>query len=242
MSTIYLITLCLCIVIAQSILPSYVERSHTRVSELFREHVQRTRNPSQYNMTSQNLERNKSPMPDDGRYTALIDDDRKIIMCAIPKAACTQWRKLMLLLARPERAQAFRNYDIGLNYTGKGKVTKWNPSLNRSVNIPNVHNFDDVKIMQSLSYRAKQEYYSDKRYLKVIHVRNPLTRVLSAWLSKSEENRLYPSDYPYYWAAPFCQTFREFVEVSTAPGVRYCTSCCTVCWCNCNVMTIFMLV
>lgn len=190
-------------------MPSYHIRSHLRVGELFDQHITHVSQPT--NFTLNPLVRS-SP-----RYTAIYDNNRKIIMCTVPKVACTQWRKLMLLLARPERAQAFSNFYLGKNYTGKGKVPKWNAALNMSVNIPNVHNFDDVTVIYSLSDNLKEQYYNDRRFLKVIHVRNPLTRVLSAWLSKSKDNMdaldTHDFDNPYLWAAPFCKTFRQFVEV-----------------------------
>jgi hypothetical protein len=202
----YVVIISLCAILAHTSVPSYVSSSHVRVTQLFE-----LMSHPDYNLTTQTqLERSTQPM---SRYTAIVNNERKIIMCTVPKVACTQWRTLMALLETPELAKAFFWSNLGMNYTGKGKVPLWKPALNRSVLTPNVHSFAHVKTMAELHYIERLSLYNNPRYLKVIHVRNPVTRVLSAWLSKSKENIETGTNSPFLWAAPFRATFREFVQV-----------------------------
>lgn len=182
--------------------------NQNRINELFDYYTERIKNVGSLdgmNVTfTQFLLNNETSRE---RHTAIIDDNYKIIMCSIPKVGCTQWRKLMLLLAVPEMETHFRNFEYGLNYTGPGKVAKFNPRFKRHFAIPNVHGFQDVKTMYRLSDNDKLKYYNNASYLKVVHVRNPVTRILSAWLSKNNQ-----SDDRHPWAEN-CATFKEFVEV-----------------------------
>lgn len=74
---------------------------------------------------------------------------------------------------------------------------------------PDAHNIskNGVKLIALQTPARALEYYNDATYLKVFHVRNPITRLLSAWLSKNAQ-----SSNPLPFAMKFA-TFAAFVEV-----------------------------
>jgi hypothetical protein len=84
------------------------------------------------------------------------------------------------------------------------------------VKLPDAHNIskNGVKLMALQTPERALEYYSDENYLKVFHVRNPVTRVLSAWLSK---NAVSSNPLPF---AKYSPTFEIFIQVSGHHGWR----------------------
>ena len=131
-------------------------------------------------------------------------------MCTIPKVACTEFRKFMLLLQTPEMAIEFDKFNKGINYTGVGKLGLWNTQFNQTILVPNVHNLitNPISLMHRQSSNVRYQIYNSPEYLKIFHVRNPITRVLSAYLSKNN-NSAYPMDFAKYNA-----TFKDFIYVS----------------------------
>ena len=142
--------------------------------------------------------------------SAILNRKHKIVMCTVPKVACTEFRKFMLLLQTPKMAKQFDKFDKGVNYTGVGKFPLWNSKLNRSVLVPNVHNLrnNPIQIMIKQPANIRWQVYNSPEYLKVFHVRNPITRVLSAYLSKNNDSA-YPMKFAKYNA-----TFNDFIHVS----------------------------
>jgi hypothetical protein len=120
-------------------------------------------------------------------------------MCTIPKVGSSTWRKFMLYLSFPELT-----YHDGLErYRQKYGIVAGSH--------PDAHNIskNGVKLMALQTPEKALEYYSNKKYLKVFHVRNPITRVLSAWLSK---NAVSSNPLPF---AKYSPTFEIFIQVSS---------------------------
>ena len=142
--------------------------------------------------------------------SAILNRKHKIVMCTVPKVACTQFRKFMLLLQTPELAPEFDKFDKGVNYTGVGKISMFNVHLNQSLTVPNVHNLisNPIHIMHKQTSNVRWQIYNSPEYLKVFHVRNPITRVLSAYLSKNNDSA-YPMKF-----AKYNPTFSDFIHVS----------------------------
>eukprot|EP00602_Paraphysomonas_sp_CaronLab_P011491 CAMPEP_0185039020 /NCGR_PEP_ID=MMETSP1103-20130426/35403_1 /TAXON_ID=36769 /ORGANISM="Paraphysomonas bandaiensis, Strain Caron Lab Isolate" /LENGTH=210 /DNA_ID=CAMNT_0027577737 /DNA_START=104 /DNA_END=733 /DNA_ORIENTATION=+ len=114
-------------------------------------------------------------------------------MCTVPKVGSSTWRKFMLYLDFPELASS----------SGQRKYAR-----KYGVASPDAHNIskNGVKLMALQSPQRALEYYNDKTYLKVFHVRNPVTRVLSAWLSK---NAVSSNPLPFAMHSP---TFTHFIQ------------------------------
>jgi hypothetical protein len=127
--------------------------------------------------------------------SAIINDKKKLIMCTIPKVGSSTWRNFMLYLDFPELSSENGRMEYARKY---------------GVEAPDAHNIskNGVKLVALQTPQRALEYYNDASYLKVFHVRNPITRLLSAWLSKNAQ-----SSNPLPFAMHF-STFAAFVEVS----------------------------
>ncbi|XP_046553065.1 carbohydrate sulfotransferase 11-like isoform X2 [Haliotis rubra] len=91
----------------------------------------------------------------------LVDDKYKIIYCQVPKAACTNWRRMMLMLT--------------------GKMNATDPFKLRS---PLVHGVYDRHLTHLKDMTPDQIKYRLKHYYKFMFTREPFERVLSAFRNK----------------------------------------------------------
>ena len=129
--------------------------------------------------------------------SAIINDNSHLIMCTVPKVGSSTWRKFMLYLDFPELSSERGRQEYARKY---------------GVVAPDQHNIskNGVKLMALQTPERANEYYNDPTYLKVFHCRNPITRVLSAWLSKNAQSS---NPLPF---AMHSATFESFVDVSQA--------------------------
>ena len=106
-----------------------------------------------------------------------VDDKHKLLYCAIPKVACTNWFRVFLVL------------------TGKVNHT-------RTSDIPasDVHNIYSDQLTRLSSFNKREIKYRLKNYLKFMFVRNPFERMLSAYRNKfvSQWNKYFPARYGRY--------------------------------------------
>lgn len=131
----------------------------------------------------------------------IINDQHSLIMCTIPKVGSSTWRKFMLNLQFPSLATADGKREYSQHY---------------GVTSPSPHNISQngVKLMAQQSPSVALEYYNNPKFLKLFHIRNPITRVLSAWLSK---NSLSNNPLPFAMYSP---TFEIFIQVNHLPPLR----------------------
>jgi hypothetical protein len=115
-------------------------------------------------------------------------------MCTVPKVGSSTWRKFMLYLNFPSLATTDGQQKYSQHY---------------GVTSPDAHNIskNGVKLMALQTPSVALEYYNNPKYLKVFHIRNPITRVLSAWLSK---NAWSSNPLPFAMYSP---TFEVFIQV-----------------------------
>lgn len=105
--------------------------------------------------------------PDQLRHI-LVDDERKLLYCYVPKVACTNWKRLLLILAG-----------------------KWNNTDVLSIpgHIPHLPGmFKDLSMVT-----AQEREHMLNNYHKMVFVRNPFERLLSAYRNKLEGDS--PSQY-----------------------------------------------
>ncbi|XP_076446310.1 carbohydrate sulfotransferase 11-like [Babylonia areolata] len=93
----------------------------------------------------------------------LVDDKNKVLFCYIPKVACSNWRRLLLVLRGRVSAADMMKISVH-SHPAQG----WLPSL-RSYNLTAVR-------------------YRLRHYFKFVFVRDPLERLLSAWRNKFQSN------------------------------------------------------
>lgn len=148
--------------------------------------------------------------------SAIIDDTHRLLMCTIPKIGSSTWRKFMLYLSFPSIEEAH-----GKKYYFEVYGVKR----------PDFHNIskNGLKLMAVQHPTTALEIYNDPSMLKVFHSRNPVTRLLSAWLSKNAQSK---DPKPFAMVFP---TFGEFVQV-------YCYTDVPSCQCSVEFPRIYMLV
>lgn len=147
--------------------------------------------------------------------SAIIDDVHRLLMCTIPKIGSSTWRKFMLYLSFPNLDETHGKKYYFETY---------------GVKRPDFHNIskNGLKLMAVQHPMTAVDYYNDPSLLKVFHSRNPVTRLLSAWLSKNAQSRD-----PKPFAMKF-STFGAFVQVWYS--VMYCVCnllTCYICVCVC---------
>lgn len=98
----------------------------------------------------------------------LVDDTYKIMFCYIPKVACTNIKRVFLLLT--------------------GKMNTTNPL---DISSSDVHVTYDKYLTYLSQYDTNEIYHRIKTYKKIIFVREPLERLLSAYRNKFMEKREY---------------------------------------------------
>ena len=104
----------------------------------------------------------------------LVDDTHKVLYCEIPKVACTNWKRVLLILSG--HLNTTEPMEIPANRV-HGEYTKYIRKLN--------------------SYEPEEIQYRLKNYYKFIFVRNPLERLLSAYYNKftMKYNQYFPEKF-----------------------------------------------
>ncbi len=92
----------------------------------------------------------------------LVDDRHQFIFCYIPKVACTNWKRIMLVL------------------TGKVGTKKPEELGHRAVH----YNLEPRYLMRGKEYPWEQLEDRLNRYYKFMFVREPMERLLSAYIDK----------------------------------------------------------
>ena len=120
------------------------------------------------NITSQ---MNRSRLDVRRLHRLYVNDKYKFIYCEVPKVACTNWKRIMLILT--------------------GKMNTTNPSdLKPSL----VHTSYATSYLRTLnSYSSAEIQYRVRNYYKVMFVRDPLERILSAY-----KNKFKPGNNAYF--------------------------------------------
>lgn len=95
-------------------------------------------------------------------FSPSVDEKHKLVLCTIAKSACTAWRKFARRLAGQE------NWDTAderytHNYGGKSS---------------------GLTYLNQLGEQAASALMKREDYFKLVVVRNPVTRILSAWKDK----------------------------------------------------------
>lgn len=93
-----------------------------------------------------------------------VEDKYKLLYCQVPKAGCSNWKRTLMVLA------------------GKASDTQ-------SINHDDVHNGDSLKKLDS--FTRKEIMHRLKTYTKVLFVREPLERMVSAYRDKFENPNTY---------------------------------------------------
>ncbi|XP_070192518.1 carbohydrate sulfotransferase 11-like isoform X2 [Littorina saxatilis] len=125
----------------------------------------------------------------------LVDDRHKMLYCYVPKVACTNWKRVMLVLS------------------GKVKV---NNVLD--ITAVEVHNrYKDVIPLLSNYPKSEIKYRLDN-YYKFMFVREPFERLLSAWRNKFHSNVSSSLYFRKQFGRSILRRFRDSKEIGFAAG------------------------
>ncbi|XP_050730407.1 carbohydrate sulfotransferase 11-like isoform X2 [Eriocheir sinensis] len=105
-------------------------------------------------------------------YNLLVDDRHRAIYCYVPKVACTNWKRLMMILS--------------------GRTNETNP-LNISSHIP--HEEGVLTRLSSARYKTSVLSYKLRTYTKFLFVRHPMERLVSAYRNKLASNSSSATDF-----------------------------------------------
>ncbi|KAI5643558.1 sulfotransferase family domain-containing protein [Phthorimaea operculella] len=95
----------------------------------------------------------------------LVDDEHKLLYCYVPKVACTNWKRILMILQK-----------------------KWNDTDILAIPHRLAHTLGMFKTM-SMVTTAERDYMIEN-YHKMLIVRNPFERILSAFRNKLEGDTL----------------------------------------------------
>ncbi|CAN9510179.1 unnamed protein product [Ophioblennius macclurei] len=130
----------------------------------------------------------------------IVDDKHKIIYCYVPKVACTNWKKVMIILSEfpisPSTGKPYtdpKEIPIGIVHNGSNYLT-----------------FDKFpRLYGSLSHHLMAVKL--QTYTKFLFVRDPFVRLISAFRNKFEK----PNELFYKW---FGSDILHHGNVSHVPG------------------------
>lgn len=113
-----------------------------------------------------------------------VNDRHKLLFCYIPKVGCSNWKRVLMILA------------------GKNKTLE-------EITSREAHSRNGLKVFRRLSVWERQ--YALKTYKKIMFVREPFSRILSAYKNKYGDLNVYrnaPKNFHYY-AQRIVRKYRE---------------------------------
>lgn len=114
-----------------------------------------------------------------------VDDKHHFLYCEVPKVACTNWKRVLLIMS--------------------GKMNTTDPGELRS---PLVHGELSNRYLRRLvSYSPDEIDYRLRNYFKVMFVRSPLERLLSAYINKF--TRSYSTYFRKRYGRKIVRRYRE---------------------------------
>ena len=132
-------------------------------------------------------------------YNILVDDNRKLLFCVVPKVASTSWKRALGLSSGHENV-----YNITIHQ----------PDGLQAIGIKRLNEYNIEEIMEKI-----------RTYVKVIFVRNPFSRLISAYKDKFERynalfwwkydaiiKNLYRKDHPHDGTITFAEFLRFIAD------------------------------
>lgn len=115
----------------------------------------------------------------------LVDKKHSLLYCYVPKVACTNWKRILMVLSGKMNNTKLSNIPASLVHenTSLTKITQLNSD--EAANFLNIY-INDSK-SQRLSNSINQ--FENMQTTRLIVVRHPFERLLSAYRNKLEDNR-----------------------------------------------------
>lgn len=113
----------------------------------------------------------------------IVDDQYRILYCAVGKVACTNWRRVFLTLSQAQRFPDAKNISATHAHT--------------------------VKLRQLSDYPWEEQVYRLNTYYKFMFARNPIERLASAYRSKFSYNFPYNRHYHQKYGRLIISRYRQ---------------------------------
>mmetsp|Transcript_29931 Transcript_29931/g.96579 ORF Transcript_29931/g.96579 Transcript_29931/m.96579 type:complete len:365 (-) Transcript_29931:41-1135(-) len=120
-----------------------------------------------------------------------VNLEHKLVYCAIPKVACTEFSRLFFRLKGQNR--------------------------DRGAWLSNPHFRRDKPLLKDLGVDEATRIMNDPSFFKFVFFRDPVERLLSAWVDKFVKGEMYRGTYAVKFYHRPNLTFSEFVDVVAAP-------------------------
>ncbi|KAK8726690.1 hypothetical protein OTU49_009998 [Cherax quadricarinatus] len=122
-------------------------------------------------------------------YNLLLDERHKAIYCYVPKVACTNWKRMMMILS--------------------GRTNKTNP-LNISSHVP--HEEGVLTRLSGTRMKSSHLNYKLRTYTKFLFVRHPMERLVSAYRNKLVINSTSAADFKRRYGVTIMRKYRKGVN------------------------------
>ncbi|XP_070603780.1 carbohydrate sulfotransferase 9 [Erythrolamprus reginae] len=123
-----------------------------------------------------------------------VEDKYKLLYCEVPKAGCSNWKRILMILGGLAKSAA-------------------------NISHNNVHYGDHLKKLDS--YNVKEIKKRLKTYTKIIFVRDPMERLVSAFRDKFEHPNIY---YHPVFGKAIIKKYRPYADkeaLATGSGVKF---------------------
>lgn len=133
-------------------------------------------------------------------HNLIVDDKHRILYCYVPKVACTNWKRMMMIL------------------TGRTNQTQPQEIPSDSVHRKNV--FKKLSDMTPHDIRHRLHTYT-----KFLFVRHPIERVISAFKNKFEKNYTSSAYFKKRFGVKIMRKYRKGIDAAQIPasghGVKF---------------------
>lgn len=130
----------------------------------------------------------------------IVDDRNRILYCYVPKVACTNWKRVMLILT--------------------GRTNETSPLSIRSDSVHRMNVFTKLSQLEPDAIRHRLQTYT-----KFLFVRHPIERVLSAFRNKFQKNYTSSAYFKKRFGVKIIKKYRQGIDPAQVPatgdGVKF---------------------
>lgn len=130
----------------------------------------------------------------------IVDDRNQVLYCYVPKVACTNWKRMMLILT--------------------GGTNKTDPLAIPADSVHRMHKFRKLSDLKPDAIRRRL-----RTYTKFLFVRHPVERIISAFRNKFEKNFTSSAYFKERFGVKIMKTYRKGAAPGSIPssghGVRF---------------------
>ncbi|XP_047475889.1 carbohydrate sulfotransferase 11-like isoform X2 [Penaeus chinensis] len=150
--------------------------------------------------SSDSLSASSPPLDPRKLNNLIVDDKNRILYCYVPKVACTNWKRVMLILT--------------------GRTNETSPLSIRSDSVHRTNVFTKLSQLQPDAIQHRLQTYT-----KFLFVRHPIERVLSAFRNKFQKNYTSSAYFKKRFGVKIIKKYRQGIDPAQVPvtgdGVKF---------------------